>query len=634
MQKIKAISYFPMSNFSTINEMLERTIAKHAQQTAVVHRVKPGDDPVRVTYGQLGNDIESMVQGLASLDDREQRRIAVTGENSYFWMLAYYASVTALGTVIPLDRLLQAGEMLQLVQRSEADTLVCDAAIYTKIAAEEDLSKFPFLKHIIVMLPERLTKTDRSQYDAMIESGHDTVSVREFADVFRIGEEIVAAGEGKKFPLPDPEAPLILIFTSGTTANAKGVMLTHRSISSNIRSLEGMVKFPDAVRMLSVLPLNHAFENTCGMLFTAHIGAEVYICDGLRYVQQNMQEYKTQMLIGVPNIFDAFYKKILLTAKKGGSEKKLQMGIRITRLLRKVGIDLRRKIFAEVHAAFGGEFAYAIVGAAPMNTEVGQFFEDIGIRIMQGYGLTETSPVVAGCNTQLLVNGSVGVPLPGVEVAIDNQAPGEIGEILVRGDLLMSGYYRDPEATAEVIDQDGWFHTGDLGQIDPKTETLSIKGRLKSMIVLDSGKKVFPEEIEQLISERSGNFVKEALVFSHQDERGETVITAKLVLDKEALDQLAVSGDELSISQRLEKLMAEVNERMPSFKRVQSHFYSFQDMIRTTTLKVKRPAEIEANLKLMREYGIDWRKLSGLNIDEIVEEVKQKISPNRTSRQQ
>ncbi len=633
MQRLKSIQYFPMSDFNTINEMLERSIAKHAEQAAVVHRVVPGDEPVKITYKQMGSDIEALIQGLATQEDGHERRIAVTGENSYFWMLSYYAAVTALGTVVPLDRLLQPGEMYQLLERSEVDTLVCDATIYTKLATEEDLSALPYLKHVVVMLPERLSKSDRKIYDDLRKSEVKSYTLHEFNDMLQSGRNLINAGQMKSFPLPDPEAPLILIFTSGTTANSKGVILTHRSICANMRGLEGVVRFPERVRMLSVLPLNHAFENTCGMLFTAHIGAEVYICDGLRYVQQNMQEYKTQMLIGVPNIFDAFYKKIMLTAKKSGSEKKMAIGIKLSRLLRKIGIDRRRKIFSEVHAAFGGDFAYAIVGAAPMNPEVGQFFDDIGIRIMQGYGLTETSPVVSGCNTQLLVNGSVGAPLPGVEVAIDNENDGEIGEILVRGDILMSGYYRDPEATAEVIDEDGWFHTGDLGQIDPKTQTLSIKGRLKSMIVLESGKKVFPEEIEQLIAERSGNFVKDALVFSQQDERGDTVITAKLVLDKEALEQLAKNGDEQSIPQRLEKLFADVNARIPGFKRVQSHFYSFQDMIRTTTLKVKRPAEIEKNMKLMKEFGIDWRKLSGLNIDEIVENLKNKFTHNRPSEQ-
>ncbi len=632
MQRIEAIEYFPMSSFTTINEMLQDTVSKHADQTAVVHRIKPGDEPRRVSYRRLGEDVERAVQGLASLAPDAaagSRRIAVTGENSYHWMLGYYAAVTALGTVIPIDRLLQSGELYQLLMRSEADTLVCDAGIYVRLAESETLNNLPFLKHIVVMLPERLTKPERRKYEAGDLLTGTAIDLSDFTDLLAVGEERIRQGESQTFSLPNPEEPLILIFTSGTTSTAKGVLLTHRSICANLRSLEGMVRFPERVRMLSVLPLNHAFENTCGMLFTAHIGAEVYICDGLRYVQQNMQEYQTQMIIGVPNIFDAFYKKIMLTVKRGGSEKKLKIGIKLSRLLRKIGIDKRRKIFAEIHAGLGGHLAYAIVGAASMNAEVAQFFDDIGVRIMEGYGLTETSPVVAGCNTQLLVHGSVGVPLPGVEVAIDNQVSGEIGEILVRGDLLMSGYYRDPEATAEVIDADGWFHTGDLGQVDPKTKTLSIKGRLKSMIVLDSGKKVFPEEIEQLITERSGSFVKDALVFSQQDERGDTVITAKLVLDKEALEQLAQNGDTLSVKDRLDQLIAEVNNRMPSFKRIQTHFYSFTDMIRTTTLKVKRPAEIEANEKLIKENGIDWRKLSGLNIDEFVEDMKQKFSGKR-----
>ncbi len=620
MQKLDAITYFPSSDIKNLDDMLRQSVKKHAERTAIVYRVTPDRDPIRVSYKELGQDVEALKQGLNAIQEMDTRRIAVTGENSYFWMLSYYASVNALGTVVPLDRLLQANEMYSLLSRSEVDTLICDANIYLNLVQNEDLEQLPHLKHIVLMLPERLSKRDKEAFDALHATKLESkIAIHDFSKVLSDGHKILKEGSPRVFLEPDAEEPLILIFTSGTTANSKGVMLTHRSITSNLKSLEGMVRFPEKVRLLSVLPLNHAFENTCGMLYTLHIGAEVAISDGLRYVQQNMQEYKTQMLIGVPNLFDAFYKRILATAKKSGSEKKLRLGIKISRILRKFGIDKRRSLFSEVHAAFGGELRYSIVGAAPMNPEVSQFFEDIGVRIMQGYGLTETSPVVAGCNTQLLVNGSVGVPLPGVELAIDNQAPGETGEILVRGDLLMSGYYRDPAATAEVIDEDGWFHTGDLGQIDPKTNTLSIKGRLKSMIVLDGGKKVYPEEIEQLLSEQGQDFIKEALVFGRQDERGQTVITAKFVLDKDLITAYEKDNEGLSIQERLEQLITEVNALMPNFKRVQNHFYSFQDMIRTTTLKVKRPAEIESILQSVRDNGIDWIKLRGQNIEDFIQ---------------
>lgn len=631
MQKIEAITYFPLPDFKTINEMLERTIERHRDQDAVIYRTLPKDEPTRISYKQLGNDIEALIQGLsgiASTEDDEiavkirknDRRIAIAGENSYFWMLSYYAAVTALGTVIPLDRLLQPVETVTLLERSEADTLVVDASIYLNILASEDLSKLPNLKHIVLMLPERVSQAERARFDEILATAASTTSTTRtlhlFSDVLANGHKRVASGCTQAYPTPDPEEPLILIFTSGTTATSKGVLLTHRSLCSNLASLEGMVKFPGTQRMLSVLPLSHTFENTCGMLFAMNIGAEIYIADGLRYIQQNMQEYKITLIIGVPNIFDAFYNRIWLTAKKGGSEKKLKMGLKISRLLRAIGIDRRRKLFAQVHEAFGGELAFAIVGAAAVNPEVSQFFDDIGVRIMQGYGLTETSPVVAGCNTQLLVNGSVGVPLPGVEVAIDTDTDGEIGEILVRGDLLMSGYYKDPEATAEVIDKDGWFHTGDLGQISAKTNTLSIKGRLKSMIVLESGKKVFPEEIEQLISEQKSVLIKDALVFSQLDDRGDTVITAKFVLDPEQVHLLEEHERQNTIQEQLDTLVSNINGMMPSFKRVQSHFYSFKDMIRTTTLKVKRPAEIEWNLNLMKKLGLDWKQLSGKNLDD------------------
>lgn len=616
MQKIDAVTYFPMSTFTTLNEMLTRTVSEHADQTAVVYREKADDVAIRKTYRELEQDMEGLKQALYSLDQRVGRRIAVVGENSYPWMLAYLSTVTALGTVIPLDRLLQADEMIGLLERAEADTLVVDVSIYLKLLEDNALSVLENLRHVVLMLPERLNKKEQIRYVETKQTAPAAIAVHEFDSLLDAGLTIDSSNSKSYFPLPDPAASTILIFTSGTTSNAKGVLLSHRSLCSNLRGLEGMVRFPDAVRLLSVLPLNHAFENTCGLLFALNIGAEIYVCDGLRYVQQNMQEYKTQMLIGVPNLFDAFYKKILLKAKKSGSVKKMNIAIRLSRILRKVGIDVRRKLFSEIHEAFGGELAYAIVGAAAMKTEVGAFFEDIGVRIMQGYGLTETSPVVAGCNTQLLVNGSVGVPLTGVEVAVDTDVDGEPGEILVRGDLLMNGYYRDPEATAEVIDRDGWFHTGDLGQIDPKTNTLSIRGRLKSMIVLANGKKVFPEEIEQLISEKAAAFVKDTLVFSHPDEKGETIITAKFVLDKEALEALAVNEDHSKIQEMLENLLQEVNQLIPQFKRIQSHFYSFHDMIRTTTLKVKRNAEVEKILLFMQKSGLDWRKLRGINLDQ------------------
>ncbi|NCC83468.1 MAG: hypothetical protein EOM03_05000 [Clostridia bacterium] len=615
MQSLQSQQYFPMSDFKTLNEMLDRTFQKHADQTAVVYRLRPQDEPSRVTYKQMQEDYLAVQQGLAEMLAGD-RRVAITGENSYFWMLSYLAAVTGLGTVIPLDRLLQPEETIGLLVRSEADTLVCDASIYLKLRASDSWAGLAHLQHVVLMLPERLSSKQQADLDAALAETSLKVTLAKFADVLKRGHEIVASAAAKSFALPDPNASLILIFTSGTTANSKGVLLSHRSITADLKGIEGFIKLPHAVRMLSVLPLNHAFENTCGFLYGLDAGAEICISDGLRYIQQNMQEYKIQMIIGVPAIFEAFHKRIMANAAKTGQEKKLRFGLRLSGLLRKFGVDVRRKIFASVHEAFGGEFSMAIAGAAPMSLEIINFFENIGVRIMQGYGLTETSPVVAGCNTELFVAGTVGVAMPGVEVAIENEAPGETGEILIRGDLLMNGYYRDPEATAEAIDKDGWFHSGDLGAIDEKTGCLAINGRIKSLIVLESGKKVVPEELELLINQNGQTFVKDSLVFSQTDEQGKVVLAAKLVLDKDSLESIISAGDNRSIQERVDELIKTVNGMIPSFKRINTYFFSFQDMIRTTTLKVKRAAEIEVFLHELQKRGLLLKEIAGKNIDD------------------
>ncbi len=618
MQYLESKQYFPMSNFRTLNEMLDRTFRDYAGQTAVVYRLRPADKPTVKSYSLMQHDYLALQQGLAAelpAIPVGERRVAISGENSYFWMLTYLAAVTGLGTVIPLDRLLQPEETMGLLRRSRADTLVCDAAIYLKLSEANVWANLPDLHKIIVMLPERLSGGQQAELEQ--ERAVRGASLRLFADVLTAGETISFSGQSRPIPLPDLEASLILIFTSGTTANSKGVLLSHRSIGANLQGLEGFVTLPHAVRLLSVLPLNHAFENTCGFLFALDIGAEIYISDGIRYIQQNMKEYKIQMMIGVPAIFESFHKRIMATAAKGGQLKKLKLGLKISRFLMKIGIDRRRKIFASVHEALGGEFSVAIAGAAPMNLEIINFFEDIGVRIIQGYGLTETSPVVAGCNTQLFVAGTVGVALPGVEVAVASEQAGEEGEILIRGPIVMNGYYDDPIATAEVMDKDGWFHSGDLGTIDPATGCLTIKGRLKSVIVLESGRKVFPEELEQLINQSGQSFVKDSLVFGQTDEQGKVAVAVKLVLDKEGLETLRSEGDNRTLQERLDDLIKQVNASIPPFKRINSYFFSFQDMIRTTTLKVKRSAEMEALRRELEESGLRFKELAGKNIDEL-----------------
>ena len=407
-----------------------------------------------------------------------------------------------------------------------------------------------------------------------------------------------------------------LLFTSGTTSVAKAVMLSHANICADIRGLAGMVRLKPGIRLLSVLPLHHTFENTCGLFMALYVGAEIHECDGLRYIQKNLQEFGIDMVIGVPLLFANFYNKVQDSLAKSGKARLVRRLIPVTQALRRLGIDVRRLAYRQILDAFGGRLAMGICGAAPIDPAIVRFFDAIGIRILQGYGLTETSPVVCGCNSRIFVPGTVGQPVAGVDVAIDSQQPGDVGEILVRGPIVMMGYYRDPAATAEILDGDGWLHTGDLGRLDPKNNCISITGRVKSMIVLKNGKKVFPEELEYLIGQ--AGFVKESMVWGEKDADGEIVISAKLVVDKDALREKTGGADDENTTRRyLEQLIRDINAMMPSFKSIRYFVYSFQEMVKTTTLKIRRPIEIGRISDLMQQRQLKWREMTGRNLDQL-----------------
>lgn len=409
-----------------------------------------------------------------------------------------------------------------------------------------------------------------------------------------------------------------LLYTSGTTSTSKAVKLSHANIAADLRGMAGIIQIPAGTRMLSILPLHHTFENTCGLYMALFVGAEIHECDGLRYIQANMQEYGIDMLIGVPAIFENFHSKVKDTLRKTGKTKTVAIMRVVTRVLRHIGIDIRRKVFKRILMAFGGRLAIGICGAAPIDREIIRFFDDIGFRIYQGYGLTETSPVVAGCGTVKFVAGTVGRPVSGVEVGIDNQQAGEEGEILVRGPIVMLGYHDDPELTAEAIDADGWFHTGDVGRIDPRNGCLSITGRIKSMIVLKNGKKVFPEELEFLIGQF--DYIKEAMVWGDEDADGDVYLSARFVVDRQKLEADGKSGaDENELRAMLDDLVKKVNAALPSFKSIRYYVFGFQELVKTTTLKVKRNIEIQRIREFMAKTSIRWKELTGRNFDRIRE---------------
>lgn len=412
-----------------------------------------------------------------------------------------------------------------------------------------------------------------------------------------------------KARVPQPEEASILIFTSGTTEQSKAIVLSQANICSNILSLARVVSLPERIRCLSLLPLHHTFENTCGFLVVFYLGGCVCDSDGLRYIADNMKEYQPNLIISVPLIFEHFYNRIQMNIREKKAEKKIQTAIKISRFLRKFGLDLRYKFFKEIHQGLGGNLRYSFVGAAPSKPEIIRFFDDIGIRVMEGYGLTETSPVACGCNTRLLVPGTVGHSIADVEVLVQNTQAGETGEILIRGKNVMLGYWQeDGKYDRSIIDEDGYLHTGDLGIIDPHTKCLRITGRLKSMIVLENGKKVFPEEIETKLTEDF--YIKEAMVFEKILEDGQVLLACELVLDETNLQ--AKWGKVIpahEVQTYIKAYIEKVNESLPSFKRLRYVFYSLEEMIKTTTLKVKRPLERAKVEEALKKQGKDIKEV-------------------------
>jgi len=622
MQIVKGRNFYPVQVQPNLREMILASGRQYGSLAAFRFRPDPSAEPVTRSYAAFNDDWQALGTILTHLG-YQGKRIAVIGENSYNWCVTHTAVLNGVGISVPLDRLLPPAEVITLLERGGVSAVFYDAAFQDVLL--KAVSRLPGqIGLLCCMRPDRLKDPASVHFqDPSDRTAPDTARTASqpcmyrFEDLLSAGRTLRQQGDRAYDETPiDGHAMASLLFTSGTTSISKAVMLSHRNVCADVEGLAGIIKLKPGTRMLSILPLHHTFENTCGLFTALAFGCEVVICDGLRYIQKNLQEYKIDMIIGVPAVFENFYRKVQDTLKKTGKDKLVNRMIPLTEGLRKVGIDLRKKIYHQIMEAFGGRLALGICGAAPIDPAIIRFFDAVGFRILQGYGLTETSPVVSGCNDRDFKPGTVGYPISGVEIAVDSERPGEPGEILVRGPIVMLGYYENPEATAEAIDPEGWFHTGDVGVIDPGNNYLSITGRLKSMIVLKNGKKVFPEEIEFLINQNA--CIKESLVWGEEDADGEVVVSAKLVLDKECIVQQGYAPtDEAELKKRVDQLISEINRHLPTFKSIRNYAYSFQEMVKTTTLKIKRPIEIAAIRQLVEQSRIRWRELTGRNLDQL-----------------
>ena len=486
---------YEVAQIRDIRDMLRQSVEKFSSKAAFLKKVDGKYEPI--TYKQLGEDVNALGTALIGRGFLG-KKIAVIGENRYEWDITYLATVCGAGIIVPMDKELPPKEVAQLIE-----TAGVDAIVYAP-------------------------KSEKAIVEAPVE--HKFNMETDIPTLLEEGRKLLAEGDTRYLDVEiDPEAMQILLFTSGTTSNAKAVMLSHRNIAENLMGMCSMLYIgPDDI-FLSVLPIHHTYECTCGFLCQVYRGTTVAYSDGLRYITKNLAECKATMMLGVPLLLETMYNKIWKGAEKSGRAKKLRLGIKISRALLKLGIDKRKEIFKEIHATLGGNLRMLIAGAAAIDPKVAEGLRDFGIEAVQGYGLTECAPIAAlnrDCNYR---DAAAGLPLPGVDIKIDEQDENGIGEILIRGKNVMLGYYNNPEATAEAI-QDGWFHSGDYGYID-KDGFVYITGRKKNVIVTKNGKNIFPEEIETYLNRQP--IVAESMVYGIDLPDGDALVAVQVLPDFE-----------------------------------------------------------------------------------------------------
>ena len=575
--KNNEIIYKNAKKVTSFREIVKESAKKFGDKNAFIIKEKIEKDPKYkyITYKKLKEDVDALGQGLISMG-LKNKRIAIIGKNSYEWGLSYLTVLSSVGICVPLDKGLKQDEIESLITRSKTDCIIFDSQYLDEIKQIQENGN-----------------TFITNYVCMKENSNGYTTIEE---IIKLGKKELKEGKRDVFEYKmDPNEMAVILFTSGTTSISKAVMLSQDNILSNIYQLDCMIEFYDTDVSLAFLPFHHTFGSTALLLFL-HNGVCTTFCDGLKYVQKNLVEYKVSVFVCVPLILEAMYKKIMLEVKKQNKENILKIGSSISNFLLKFKIDIRRKLFKQVLDQLGGCVRLVVSGAAALDKDVAKGFRNLGITALQGYGLTETSPVLSAENMFHIAPGTVGIPLYGIDIEIDNPDEHGIGEIKAKGPNVMLGYYENEEATNEVL-KDGWFYTGDLGYFD-KNGDLVISGRKKTVIVLKNGKNIFPEELEILVNNLP--YVAESMVFGYP-KGDDLVISVEIQYNKEYVEKHMnnISYDELH--EIVWKDIKKINTTLPTYKYIKKLFLTDEEMIKTTTAKVKRFKEIEKILNKEKE---------------------------------
>ncbi len=570
---MKNIPLYEVRKITSIKDMMETSADQFSDRTAFLYKPKGSDKYQPVTFRQFKDDVDALGTELISMG-LKGGRIAIISENRYEWAVSYMAVVNGTGIVVPLDKELPENEIENLLIRAKVDAIIFSGNLKDHILNIS--KKIDFVKHYILM-------------DEAAEEVPQDNSILEFKRLIENGKKKVADGSKDFIDAQiDTEAMSILLFTSATTDKSKAVMLSHSNITKNLMAMSSMLNIvPDDI-FLSILPLHHTYENTCGFLCPHYRGAAVAYCEGLRHIPKNLQESKATVMLGVPLIFEAIYKRIWdQAAKNPETLKKLKFGLKLSGFLKKIGIDITKKLFAPIHNNFGGKVRIFISGAAGIDPEVAKGFRNFGILFVQGYGLTECSPIVALNRDVDFKDNAAGLPLPGIEVKIGEPDSEGVGEIMVKGPNVMMGYYEDQENTDKVM-KDDWFSTGDLGYID-SDGFVHITGRKKNVIVTKNGKNIYPEEIESLLAKST--YIKECIVFGKDDPvYGDVVVSSTIVPEMELIETEfeGRKPTEEEVNDIIRKEVKEVNKSLVIYKYVKDFNIRYEEFAKTTTKKIKR----------------------------------------------
>lgn len=564
----------------TVRDSFDRTTREYPDKVGFLEK-RPGKKEFReITYKEFRKDVTRIGASLIEKLGLKDKKIAIMGENSYEWAVSYYSVVCGTGTVVPLDKELPANEIVNLVNRSKAEAIFYSSRKRDLINSIKGEVKT--LKYFIELYSEEnaLENTFKGENDYT------------FNELLDMGKEYP---ENILMNVPiDPEEFKFLLFTSGTTAEAKGVMLTNKNIVENIEAAIKIVHLYDDDRFFSVLPMHHSYESTVGMMIPIYCGVSIAYAGGLKSIANDLKETHPTVMLVVPALIENLMKKVNKGIEKQGKTKTIHFMMRLTNALGKLGRALKKKVFKQILDNLGGRVRLIVSAAAPIDPFIGKEIEDLGIMFVQGYGLTETSPLATLVPETDRRPDSVGIPGECCEVKIENPNEDGIGEVIIKGTNVTKGYFENEEETKKSI-VDGWFHSGDLGYID-KTGFLYLTGRCKNLIITGNGKNVYPEELEVLVNKIP--YVNESMVYAKQDPKDEKeqIIAVRVTLDNAYLEEKYGKGN-IPSDEELHEIVwqeiKEVNKGLSTFKWIKDLEIKKEDFVKTTTMKIKRYEELK-----------------------------------------